>query len=441
MQYSIEKISEYRKYVKTLEKVISIPARGLIIILFLLAIYPTLGTSGEDNIKGGDKIPLFFHELEILFYSIIIYIVLNVFFWAGLFLWKKSSESILATKFLILGILFIDLCFISILLFLGKELGGAQLESSLFWVYCLLIIRGVIYFPTIRNQVLISGSMILFYFIAYYYGGYERTILGARIIILVLVNVSAWGLYDIYLRRMLIADEQQEKTIRAERLNLAGLVAKETAHSLKNPLAIINNACYLLSKNVDKSNINAVEHLSNIKKQVQRADGIITELTKYSELAGGKIDNIDVNNEIRKCVHDLDYEIKERKITIVEELSKNLPKLIIDESQFRQVISNIILNACQAIEHNNGRIVLKTSTNVNNDIIIEIEDNGKGIAENDLDNIFKSYFTTKEGGTGIGLSIAHTIVQAFNGTIDVESVEGKKTKFKIVFPTRTHRTV
>jgi len=439
MKYSTEKISEYRKYVSTLEKVVSIPARGMIIIILLLPIYSTLGSISENGSDDVSKMPTFFDELKIIAYSIIAYLIVNVCLWAGLFLWKKSKNSMYITKAILLGMLLVDLSFISLLLFLGTEIAGPELESTLFWVYCLLIIRSVIYFPEIKQQICVIGAIILFYVSAYYYGTYDTAVLGPKIIILVLVNVSAWGLYDMYLRRLVIADEVQERTIRVERLNLAGLVAKETAHSLKNPLAIINNACYLLGKNVDEKDNDAAEHLSIIKKQVQRADGIISELTKYSELAGAKIGNVDVNREIVRCIHDLDYEIKERKIAIVEELDPILPKLIIEEGQLRQVLSNILLNACQAIDHKKGRIVVRTITDSNNDIIIEIEDNGKGIDEKDLDNIFKSYFTTKDGGTGIGLSIAHTVIQAFNGSIDVESEIGKGTKFTILFPTRTHR--
>ena len=437
MKYSIEKIKAYRKFVNTLEKIISIPARGLIVILFLLAVYPTLGSM---EFKGsGEK---FIVELKALSYSIVAYLLLNFGIWAALFLWKRCKESIHITKALLIASLVVDLCFISLLLLLGKAIGGKeiQIESSLFWVYCLLIVRSVIYFPQIKQEIAVTALIIVFYLGAYYYGEYDRTALGPLVVILILVNISAWGLYDVYKRRQEVQDEMQERTIRSQRLNLAGLVAKETAHSLKNPLAIINNACYLISTNVNKSDNSFDEHLNIIKRQVERADGIISELTKYSELAGGKIGNADVNLEIIHCIHDLDYEIKRRRITVIEELDNSIPKLMIEENQLRQVLSNILLNACQAIDEK-GTITVRTTTDENEEIEIEISDTGKGIADRDMDNIFKAYYTTKEGGTGIGLSIVHTVVQAYNGTISVDSEPGKGTRFTIHFPTRTQKVM
>ena len=449
MKYTIAKIKAYRKHVNTLEKIISIPAKIAVVIGGYMAIYPMLEHISNGAERSDTTVPFFgaIVTLKILSYSILGYFIATVAMWLLLFLWKKSKESIGITKGLLLGIFAADLYFLSLWLYIGAE----PLESNLFWLYCLIVVRNVIYFPKVVSQVILTIAIMICYAgtyimrVAWSTGEFERVFsteevnaLGLRIIILVLVNLSAWGLFAIYQRRMEVEDEMQERTIRTERLNLAGLVAKETAHSLKNPLAIINNACFLLGRNIQEKQQEDKNHLKIIKDQVNRADGIIKELTKYSELASGRIEKADVNKEIEKCIKDLEYEIRERGIEIKKNLNENVPMLMIENTQLRQILSNIILNACEAIKKN-GRIRIMTKIQKDGNIRIEIEDNGQGMDEIEKEKIFKAYYTTKEGGTGIGLSIVHTVVQAYNGTIDVESKVGEGSKFTILFPTRTER--
>jgi signal transduction histidine kinase len=460
MHYTIDKIRAYRKHVNTLEKIISIPAKVAVLTGGILAIYPVRRLIGPAAGEGADSahffedsVPFFgtITALRTTACSILAYFLVTVVMWALLFLWKKSRESMWITKGLLIGIFVADLYYLS--LWLCIDIYSKPLESNLFWLYCLLVVRNVIYFPGVMAQVVLALSVMSCYAGTYVIwiwrgsvseglGGVMGTIdsnaLVLRIIILMLVNLSAWGFYAIYQRRIEAEDEMQERTIRSERLGLAGLVAKQTAHSLKNPLAIINNACYLLGRELAGGQRNVKDHIEIIKNQVDRADGIISELTKYSELASGRIEKADVNREVRRCISDLEYEIEKREIVVVEELTEALPALMIEESQLRQVLSNILLNACEALGKG-GSIWVRTEMQVDGRIKIVIEDNGKGIAEGDLENVFKANFTTKEGGSGIGLSIVHTIVQAYNGVIDVESEVGKGARFTVVFPTRTER--
>jgi signal transduction histidine kinase len=429
MKYSAGNIASYKESIRAIEIWVSMIARGVIIVFGIPFTYMTMMIIGEED---GAKI-------KILLYAMGIFFIINIIFAYMLFFSRKGKESFFFVKSTLLAMFAVDLWFISALLYIVKYLQLGEYENYLFIVYWLLIIRSAIYFPEILTQVITTLFAILFYAGAYFLAGYQNSELVLRITIIVLVNISAMGLLTINQRKQEQEEERQERTIRMERLNLAGLVAKEAAHSLKNPLAIISNACYLLDKYADDSSHTAAEHLNIIKRQVERADGIITELTKYSELATGTIGNADVNVEIKRCIHDLEYEIRERNIAFAEELSDSLPKLMIDEGQLHQVLSNIILNACQAIEGNKGIIQIRTATDADGNIRIEIHDNGKGIAEKDIDNIFKAYFTTKEGGSGIGLSLVHTIMQAYNGTISVESAVGQGTTFTLLFPTRTHR--
>ena len=445
MKYTLDKIRAYRRQVNTIEKILSIPAKTAIVAGGIMAIFPLLQLIGNGGNSNGDGFS--YVGLKVLSYSIPGYFIVTVMLWLLLFLWKKAKMSMSITRSLLLGIFIADLYFLSLWLYVGRQ----PLESNLFWLYCLIIIRNVIYFPEIVTQIILTISIMFSYGGAYIIrsaiikGGLrgllsveEINALGLRIIILILVNLSGWGLYVIFQRRQEEEEELQERTIRSERLNLAGLVAREAAHSLKNPLAIINNACFLLGKVVDNNRHDVKENLGIIRGQVDRADGIVNELTRYSELASGKIENADVNEKIDECIKDLEYEINERGISVEVIHERSLPGLMIEESQLKQVISNLLLNACQAIKKD-GKIWIRSIMQLDGKIRIEIEDNGEGIKEENLDRIFKAHYTTKEMGSGIGLSIVHAVVVAYGGRIDVESELGKGTKFALIFPTRTER--
>jgi two-component system NtrC family sensor kinase len=146
--------------------------------------------------------------------------------------------------------------------------------------------------------------------------------------------------------------------------------------------------------------------------------------------------------------------VGEQKVKIIREFNINIPALLLDKEQLRQVILNMILNACEAMP-DGGQIKITTNldsrkdTNrsgekgdrensnkfLDNDYVkIEFEDTGIGIAKKDLHEIFDPFFTTKINGTGIGLSTVSRIIEKHKGMIKVESKEGQGTKFVVLFP-------
>jgi two-component system, NtrC family, sensor kinase len=113
-----------------------------------------------------------------------------------------------------------------------------------------------------------------------------------------------------------------------------------------------------------------------------------------------------------------------------------IPPVACSPSQINQVLLNVMTNAAQAIEHEQGKLLLKTEAE-GAWVRVSIQDNGKGISAENLSKIFDPFFTTKPvgQGTGLGLSISYQIIQAHGGTIQVASVPGKGTKFVISLPT------
>jgi len=109
-----------------------------------------------------------------------------------------------------------------------------------------------------------------------------------------------------------------------------------------------------------------------------------------------------------------------------------LPEIYVDANRLREAIVNIIRNAIQSID-GNGTVTIRTYIR-NEMFLLEVEDTGKGICEKDLPHIFDPFYTTKKEGTGLGLTISNKIIEEHGGNIEVESVEGKGSIFRITIP-------
>jgi signal transduction histidine kinase len=143
-----------------------------------------------------------------------------------------------------------------------------------------------------------------------------------------------------------------------------------------------------------------------------------------------------LNDLIRKITELFKIEIKDKQIKFNLELSLDVSQIQADEDQVRQILMNVIINAIQAIPKK-GEIKIKTEKaplKGETAIKLIIEDSGIGISEKDFNQIFDPFFSTKEKGSGLGLSIVYKLVEAHQGEIKVESKEGKGTKFIILLP-------
>jgi signal transduction histidine kinase len=137
---------------------------------------------------------------------------------------------------------------------------------------------------------------------------------------------------------------------------------------------------------------------------------------------------------VQEIVKNIDFLSHKKKINLKLNLADKLPLLKIDKALIRDVLFNLLNNAIYAVR-DNGEISISTLTK-NKNVIIEIGDNGCGIAPENLQKIFKPFFTTKlhGAGTGLGLSFAQRVVKMHNGTIEVKSVLGKGSTFSVILP-------
>ncbi len=196
-----------------------------------------------------------------------------------------------------------------------------------------------------------------------------------------------------------------------------------------------------LNYDVFKSNILIL--LEDMAQGTNRIKTIVEGLRRFAKRDDGVLnDEVDLNETIQSCLRLVANQIG-RKAKVKLELDVEIPKVRGNFQRLEQVVVNILINASQAIEKKMGAIVIQTAhLEKENELLLKISDDGKGIDEKTLKQIFDPFFTTKrnQGGTGLGLSIAYGIVKEHKGRIEVESKVGSGTAFSIYIPAAAKET-
>ncbi|MBN2238881.1 MAG: PAS domain S-box protein [Dehalococcoidales bacterium] len=239
----------------------------------------------------------------------------------------------------------------------------------------------------------------------------------------------------VFIRDVTQRNKMQEQLIIQDRLASIGELTAGVAHELNNPMAIIKGIIELtLEENLPGAVINDLKIAND---EIDRASTTIENLLSFSRGQTNRKTWFNINALIEKTLDLRRYEQRLNNILVETSLDQNLPEFYGDESQIRQVLVNIIINAEYFIDkkRKEGRIHITTARN-NGFLRLVIEDNGPGISEKDIKRIFDPFFTSKSvgEGTGLGLSICYRIIKDHNGEIEVESVPGERTRFTIRLP-------
>ncbi|MBI4650530.1 hypothetical protein HY745_04445 [Candidatus Desantisbacteria bacterium] len=229
--------------------------------------------------------------------------------------------------------------------------------------------------------------------------------------------------------------QSQNKLLQSEKMASVGRLAAGMAHEFNNPMGAVRNYIQDILEDTPAEDPRW-ERLKKAEKATGRCKNIVNDLLSFAR-ESKDIKMVDINNIIETAILNANEDITNQNIKILKFLAPDLPEIKIDEMQMRQVIMNILMNACDAIKKE-GRIIIKTLSSPEN-IFIEISDTGEGIPEDIKNKIFDPFFTTKSPGKGIGLGLAisYNIIKRLNGDIHVESSENKGTTFKIILPLNT----
>jgi two-component system sensor histidine kinase FlrB len=217
---------------------------------------------------------------------------------------------------------------------------------------------------------------------------------------------------------------------RNEKLSLLGEMAANIAHQIRNPLGSIELFASLLSREL-KQNPGQYKLANSIIKGVRTINSTISNLLNFTRETKVEIRKYYLTEIIDDVILYLRHLIIEKDIEFINNIDED-DIIYCDKELFKQVIMNLIHNSIEAVS-NKGRISI-SSENTNNETIITIEDNGKGIDENMINNLFMPFQTTKAKGTGLGLSIVYKIVKAHKGNIIPESNGKNFTRFIIKLP-------
>jgi two-component system NtrC family sensor kinase len=223
---------------------------------------------------------------------------------------------------------------------------------------------------------------------------------------------------------------------RADRLASLGTLTAGLAHEIRNPMVAIKTLTQLLPERLDDEEFRS-QFLKIASGEVDRISSLVNELLDFARPSDPKWALEDINGILDGMILLISTATKKKLITIIKNYASNLPPAQIDREQIKQVILNMLLNAIDATPEN-GKITVKTRsfTKPGGEPYVQIEftDTGCGIPGEHIEDIFNPFFTTKNTGSGLGLSISNQIVQDHKGYIDVESQLEKGSSFFINLP-------
>jgi signal transduction histidine kinase len=237
-------------------------------------------------------------------------------------------------------------------------------------------------------------------------------------------------LYDDLRKQMRQLQDAQEQLVQAAKLAAIGELASNVAHEINNPLTSILGFAELIKEDRDIDSV--VKDVDVIEKESLRAKEIVHQLLQFSRKRSLRFTEVDINKILREVIDLISLKLKESRIEILENYG-NITTVEGDENQLKQVFLNIINNAIYAMGKKGSLDISSSAADGN--VCVDISDTGGGMPKDILSRIFEPFFSTKkEKGTGIGLSVSYKIIQGHGGHIDVETVEGKGTRFTLVLP-------
>jgi len=224
----------------------------------------------------------------------------------------------------------------------------------------------------------------------------------------------------------------EAQLIRSEKLAALGQLAAGFAHEIRNPLTSINILIHSMREK-PPSGDSYKEDFKVIEEEIHRINEIVDQFLRFAKPAPPLLEKTEVSSIFEETLQLLRPQI-EKQLIVVEKEFQPLPIILIDREQMKQAILNLLLNAIQAMP-GAGHLTLKGQNSEDGQWIhLSIQDSGVGIPGEDMNKLFDPFFSTKEGGIGLGLSIAHRIIDQHRGKIEVESVPGKGTLFTVWLP-------
>jgi signal transduction histidine kinase len=231
-----------------------------------------------------------------------------------------------------------------------------------------------------------------------------------------------------YVRKV---EESQKALLQSEKMAAAGRLSASIAHEVNNPLQAVQNCLHLAGRD-DLPEDKRKEYFDLARTELERLIVTVRRMLDFYRPGATSIEKVDLTEMLQYILHLMSKQLLEAHVNATLEIQGIIPSMMAVGSQIQQVFINLILNAADAMpEGGNLKI---TARSLRDGIEVLIQDHGKGISKEKQSNIFEPFFSTKEGGTGLGLTVSYNIVSAHGGVLELLSEQGPGACFRIFLP-------
>jgi two-component system NtrC family sensor kinase len=239
-------------------------------------------------------------------------------------------------------------------------------------------------------------------------------------------------LYDeqrAYVRKI---EESQTALLQAEKMAAAGRLSASIAHEVNNPLQSVQNCLHLAARD-DLPEEKRKEYFDLARTELERLTVTVRRMLDFYRPGAASPELVNLEELLNYVLTLMQKQLSERRIRVKVNWASSTPSIMAVKSQVQQVFINLILNAFDAMP--GGGHLTVTGRSVDDNIEILFQDNGPGIPVDQQKNIFEPFFSTKEGGTGLGLTVSYNIVTAHGGTLELLADHGRGACFRLFLPT------
>ncbi len=214
-------------------------------------------------------------------------------------------------------------------------------------------------------------------------------------------------------------------------------LAGSLAHEIKNPLSVIRMNMELLEEDLEQSatpqSRRALTKIGTVKRQCTRLENLLNDFLRFTRLSHLDLKPGNLNQQIEHVLDFFDPLAKQQKVEIVRYLEAELPGIMMDTQTLQAALVNLVKNALEAMP-DGGRLEVRTRSTLRG-VALDLIDTGCGMDDITLLNMFENFYSSKDGGSGLGLPTAKKIIEAHGGLINVQSAQGRGTQFTLHFPT------
>jgi len=232
-------------------------------------------------------------------------------------------------------------------------------------------------------------------------------------------------------------EKSREVLLQSEKLALVGKLAAGMAHSIRNPLTSVKMRLFSLQRSLDFTTEEQIEDFEVISEEIRHIDSIVQNFLEFSRPPKPRFTRISPSAIVDLVITLLKYRFLSYNIKIELQRKKTLPEIIADPEQIKEVLVNIVINACEAMK-DGGLIKIiedeKYHKGLGHFVLIKIVDTGPGIPESIREKIFEPFFSVKAEGAGLGLSISRRIINEHGGTLTLESNGNNGATFVVCLP-------